>query len=119
MKYWNHLNNLESEIIRVDSLKSLFTVIANGIETSNVEDVESALHYVEGSLQDINARLRESFDELWEAVQVEEWQETEDVDNQEWKTPEWETPTGAGSDVPFGGAGNIHSSHYFDTERNK
>ena len=117
MKYWNHLNSLESEIIRVDSLKSLFTVIANGIETSNVEDIESALQYVEGSLQDINARLRESFDELWEAVRVEEWQETEDedVDNQEWHTPEWETPTPLG---PIGSE-DIHSSYYFDKERNK
>ncbi len=26
---------------------------------------------------------------------------------------------GAGTDVEFGGAGNIHSQHYFDTERNK
>jgi hypothetical protein len=26
---------------------------------------------------------------------------------------------GAGSNVEFGGAGNIHSQYYFDTERNK
>jgi hypothetical protein len=30
-----------------------------------------------------------------------------------------EPPLGAGSDVSFGGAGNIHSQHFFDTERNK
>ena len=28
-------------------------------------------------------------------------------------------PVGAGTDVEFGGAGNQHSRHYFDTERNR
>ena len=38
----------------------------------------------------------------------------------EWQTEEWETPTfGAGTNFESGGAGNLHSQHYFDTERNK
>lgn len=28
-------------------------------------------------------------------------------------------PLGAGTNVEFGGAGNIHSQHYFDKERNR
>ena len=56
----------------------------------------------------------------------------------EWHTEEYDTPhvgemydtmghlpknnwpfAGAGSNTDTGGAGNIHSQHYFDTERNK
>jgi hypothetical protein len=53
----------------------------------------------------------------------------------EWHTEEWDTPqemydtmdlpsnswpfAGVGSNVETGGAGNFHSNHYFDTERNK
>jgi len=55
----------------------------------------------------------------------------------EWHTEEWDAPqeeihdamgnlpknnwpfAGAGSNTETGGAGNIHSQHYFDTERNK
>jgi len=55
----------------------------------------------------------------------------------EWNTEEYDTPhvgemydsmdlpsnnwpfAGAGSNVESGGAGNIHSQYYFDTERNK
>jgi hypothetical protein len=58
-------------------------------------------------------------------------------DEPEWHTEEYDTPhvgemydsmdlpsnnwpfAGAGSNVDSGGAGNIHSQHYFDTERNK
>ena len=65
---------------------------------------------------------------------------SDEYESPEWQTPEWETPqeephewtqtlrndnefpfppAGAGSNVEFGGAGNLHSKHYFDTERNR
>ena len=38
----------------------------------------------------------------------------------EWKTEEFITPHAAGSsETLFGGAGDVHSQYYFDTERNK
>jgi len=68
MKYWTELNNLETQIIRLEEMRSLFSVLANGAEESNAEDIRSALWYVEGSLINIHRELRSEFDELWEHV---------------------------------------------------
>jgi hypothetical protein len=42
MKYWTELNNLETQIIRLDEMRSLFSVLANGAEESEPEDIRSA-----------------------------------------------------------------------------
>jgi hypothetical protein len=68
MKYWTELNNLETQLIRLDSMRSLFSVMASGTEESNSEDIRNALWYIEGSLSDITHNLRSEFDELWEVV---------------------------------------------------
>ena len=72
MKYYSELSNIESQIIRLDTMRSLFTVLSNGAELSNSEDVRNALYYIEGSLHDIHATLRDEFDELWDAVSEED-----------------------------------------------
>lgn len=68
MKYWSELNRLETQIIRLEELRSLFSVLANGAEESSAEDIRSALWYVEGSMTSIHNELRNEFDELWEHV---------------------------------------------------
>jgi hypothetical protein len=68
MKYWTELNNLESQIIRLETMRSLFSVLASGAEQSSEEDIRNALWYVEGSLNDIHRELRSDFDYLWEVV---------------------------------------------------
>jgi len=77
MKYWTELNNLETQLIRLDSMRSLFSVMASGAEESSSEDIRNALWYIEGSLNDITQNLRSEFDELWEVVKhdVEEKEE--------------------------------------------
>ena len=77
MKYWTELNRLETQIIRLETMRSLFSVLASGAEESSEEDVRNALWYVEGSLTDIHRELRSEFDELWEVVKndVEEKEE--------------------------------------------
>jgi len=77
MKYWTELNNLETQLIRLDSMRSLFSVMASGTEESSSEDIRNALWYIEGSLSDITHNLRSDFDELWEVVKndVEEKEE--------------------------------------------
>ena len=71
MKYWTELNNLESQIIRLETMRSLFSVLASGAEDSSDEDVRNALWYIEGSLTDIHGELRSEFNELWEAVKYD------------------------------------------------
>ena len=68
MKYWTELNNLETQIIRLGEMRSLFSVLASGAEESSAEDIRSALWYVEGSLSVIHRELRSEFDDLWEVV---------------------------------------------------
>ena len=82
MKYWTELNNLETQIIRLEELRSLFSVLANGTEESDVEDIRSALWYVEGSMNSIHNELRNEFDNLWQAVSEDETEELiEEVKN--------------------------------------
>ena len=82
MKYWSELNNLETQIIRLEELRSLFSVLASGAEESSAEDVRSALWYVEGSMNSIHNELRNEFDELWEHVLSDD---REDADKEEKK----------------------------------
>ena len=48
MKYWTELSNLETQIIRLETMRSLFSVMASGAEESSAEDVRNAL---EGKLK--------------------------------------------------------------------
>jgi hypothetical protein len=82
MKYWSELNNLETQIIRLETMRSLFSVMASGAEESSAEDIRNALWYVEGSLTDIHNELRNEFDELWEHVLSDD---REDSDKEEKK----------------------------------
>ena len=68
MKYWSELNRLETQIIRLETMRSLFSVIASGAEESSAEDIRNALWYIEGSLSDIHNEMRNEFDELWDIV---------------------------------------------------
>ena len=82
MKYWSELNNLETQIIRLETMRSLFSVMASGAEESSAEDIRNALWYIEGSLTDIHNELRNEFDELWEHVLSDD---REDADKEEKK----------------------------------
>ena len=101
MKYWSELNNIETQIIRLEVLRSLFSVLASGAEESSAEDVRSALWYVEGSLTDIHQNLRSEFNDLWEAISSEETEElVEKVKNKnDWKSLDEVTRKWAASSV--------------------
>ena len=80
MKYWTELNNLETQIIRLEEMRSLFSVLANGAEESSAEDIRSALWYVEGSLTDIHRELRSEFQDLWDIVSSDDREEAEEIE---------------------------------------
>jgi hypothetical protein len=75
MKYWTELSRLETQIIRLETMRSLFSVLASGAEESSEEDVRNALWYVEGSLDDIHQKLRSEFNDLWEVVSNDDTKE--------------------------------------------
>ena len=75
MKYWTELNRIEDSIIRLETMRSLFSVMASGAEESSAEDIRNALWYIEGSLSDIHNEMRNEFDALWETVRNEDFDE--------------------------------------------
>ncbi len=79
MKYYYQLSQLEQEVIRLKSFYSTFRVIANGVEQSTSEDINEALFYLEGSLEDIQTKLDDAFQTLWSDVREESWVEDEEL----------------------------------------
>jgi hypothetical protein len=72
MKYYSELSNVETQIIRLETMSSLIRVLSNGAEQSSNEDVRNALWYIEGSIDDIHNSLNARFNDLWETVRDED-----------------------------------------------
>ena len=68
MKYFNQLDLVETEIIRLGELTKLYNVISNGANSSNREQIISALGYIEGSLTDIHNSLTEKYQALFDTI---------------------------------------------------
>jgi 5-methylthioribose kinase len=77
------LIQLEQEVIRLKSFYSTFRVIANGVEQSTSEDINEALFYLEGSLEDIQTKLNDAFQTLWSDVREESWVEDEELEDEQ------------------------------------
>lgn len=83
MKYFSQLSQLEHEVIRLKSFYSTFRVIANGVEQSTSEDINEAMFYLEGSLEDVQTKLDDAFQTLWSDVREDSWDEQmEDLEEQ-------------------------------------
>ena len=66
------LSEVENEVIRLSELTKLYNVITNGLEESSLAEIISAVQYIQGSLQDIDARLSVNFQSLHEVVMKNE-----------------------------------------------
>jgi hypothetical protein len=75
MKHWTTLNNIETEIIRLNSLTSLYRVLASGAEESTPADIRESLYYIESSLEDISSHLNANFYSLWEDIRNDSFDE--------------------------------------------
>ena len=72
MKHFNALTEVENEVIRLAEMRKLLAVIVNGTDGSSREEIESAIHYIEGSVADISERLSDKFQQLFDAIAAEE-----------------------------------------------
>ena len=52
-------------------MHKLFRVICNGSDTSSLEELRSAIHYIEGSLSDITESLQTNFQRLFDKIAEE------------------------------------------------
>jgi len=72
MKYWNELTAVESESIRLECLLSLLRTVAHGAENVDKETLVDCIWHMEGTLEDINGKLRAAFNQTWDAVAEDE-----------------------------------------------
>ncbi len=68
MKHFVELTNVENQVIRLAEMRNLLAVIVNGADTSSKEEVDSAIAYIQGSIDDISEKLSEEFQVLWDHV---------------------------------------------------
>lgn len=68
MKYFNQLTAVENQIIRLAELRNLLAVITNGMDGSTRAQIESAIHYIEGSIDDISNQLSDRFQILFDQI---------------------------------------------------
>ncbi len=73
MKYFDKMNELETQVIRLQDLRGLYNVIINGIlNGSSHDDALAAICYIEGSLDDISDEMTKSYYELFEEMRADE-----------------------------------------------
>ena len=68
MKYFDALDNVETEIVRLSEMRNLLAVLINGVDSSSREEIISAFHYIEGSISDISDQLLDEFLQLHYAL---------------------------------------------------
>ena len=68
MKYFEALNEVDTQVVRLAEMRNLLAVIINGLDSSSQEEIVSAFHYIEGSIDDISEQLSEKFQQLHDAV---------------------------------------------------
>ena len=73
MKYWNELIAIEEQSIRLECLTSLVNVVANGVDGSTKEEIANSIWHINGALEDINTKLKESFSTCFDAVRDAEF----------------------------------------------
>ena len=72
MKHFTQLTNVENQVIRLAEIRHLLAVIVNGLEGSSKEEVDSAINYIQGSVDDISEKLSEEFQTLWDMIANED-----------------------------------------------
>ncbi len=91
MKYWNTLTNLENEIIRVREFKTLLDVTTRGLtETgSTPEETSTVLYTLLGMIEDIDSKMYDNFQSLWDQVRNDSWKDDEDAENENDSQMRW------------------------------
>ena len=84
MKYFNNLTAVESEIIRLNYLRSMLTVITNAYETSDQEDIENCIWQAKELVDSINENLAEEFQNLFSEIR----EDTIDLEEDDWSFEE-------------------------------
>jgi hypothetical protein len=83
MKYWNTLTELESNLIKLDTVVSMMRVMSNGVEDgAGPEDVRNCFWFMQEHLEKIVNDSNENFQQLWDQVRNDNWIEENKKDIQ-------------------------------------
>jgi hypothetical protein len=72
MKYFVELTNVENQVLRLVEMRHLLAVIVNGLDGSSKEEVDSAISYIQGSVDDISEKLSEEFQLLFDTIATDD-----------------------------------------------
>lgn len=72
MKHYEELIDIETVSIDLDVLASTVRVLTYGVPEANKHDTEYAMHNITDQLDQLSARLRNTFNILFNAVRDEE-----------------------------------------------
>ena len=68
MKYFNELSDIESNLIKLQTVESLLRVVANSQEYVETSDVNNSIWVVLEQLESTNESLKQDFQTLWDKV---------------------------------------------------
>ena len=81
MKHWSELTELETEIIRVSEFKNLFKLLVAGSENYvDIKVLQSAIYTMETMIDDIDSKLYEKFETVFDAVRDEDAEPPEEFE---------------------------------------
>ena len=81
MKHWSELTELETEIIRVSEFKNLFKLLVAGSENYvDIKVLQSAIYTMETMIDDIDSKLYEKFQTVWDCVRDEDAEPPEEFE---------------------------------------
>jgi len=68
MKFYSELSKLEDNIIRLDTVQSMLKIVADGVMSSQEQDVQHSLWFITDEIEDINEKASRQFYDLWNVV---------------------------------------------------
>lgn len=68
MKHWNSLNDLEAQLIKLETTKSLITMVCNSFETTHMKDIRNSIYLIEDYIIDLVENTNEKYNTLFNAI---------------------------------------------------
>ena len=78
MKHYKELSEIENISIDLEVFASAVRVMAFGVPEACKRDVDNMMHHISSELDKINAKLGHSFNELWDSVRKETFDDTKE-----------------------------------------
>jgi hypothetical protein len=72
MKHWNSLNDLETQLIKLETTKSLITMVCNSFDTTHMSDIKNSLYLVEDYIVDLVKNTNEKYETLFANIRNEQ-----------------------------------------------